>query len=152
MKTFMSWWLAVLACASAILYALATGAAGRVFIGDVTRLTWVTAGLALLATLVIGRAAYSGEDMARTLDFGLFAEDACMRLGMLGTVIGCLIMFGADIASFEAGDPSRTAALIGKISSSFGTAIGSTAVGLAASLCVKLQNAILQHAIDGEEG
>jgi hypothetical protein len=152
MKTFMSWWLAVLACGAAILYAVATGAAGPVFTGDVTRITWITAALALVATLIIGRAALSGKDRERTLEIGLFAEDACMRLGMLGTVIGCLIMFGADIASFEAGDPSRVAALIGKISSSFGTAIGTTAVGLAASLCVKLQNAILQHAIDWEGG
>jgi hypothetical protein len=48
----------------------------------------------------------------RSLEIGLFAEDACMRLGMFGTVVGCLIMFGADIASFDAGDASKTAALI----------------------------------------
>jgi hypothetical protein len=32
------------------------------------------------------------------LEIGLFAEDAWMRLGMFGTVVGCLIMFGADAA------------------------------------------------------
>ena len=152
MKTFMSWWLAVLGSAAAILYAVATGAAGRVFLGDVTRITWATAALAVAATVVLGRAAASGKDLARAREIGLFAEDAAMRLGMFGTVIGCLIMFGADISSFEAGDASRTAALIAKISSSFGTAIGTTAVGIAASLCIKVQNAILQHAIDGEGG
>jgi hypothetical protein len=152
MKTFMSWWLAVLSCAAVILCAVATGAARHVFLGDVTRITWVTAALAIMATGVLGRAAHSGKDRARALEIGLFAEDAAMRLGMLGTVVGCLIMFGADISSFEAGDPSKTAALIAKISSSFGTAIGTTAVGLASSLSIKVQNAILQHAIDGEDG
>jgi MotA/TolQ/ExbB proton channel family len=148
-RTFMSWWLAVLAIAAAVLYAFLTGAAQQVFMGDVTRVTWATAALALIVTAVLGRAAYDPRGAERSLEIGLFAEDACMRLGMFGTVIGCLIMFGADIASFDAGDPSKTAGLIQKISSSFGTAIGTTAVGIAASLCIKLQNAILQHAIDG---
>ena len=149
-KTFMSWWLAVLAIAAAILYAFWTGAAQHVFLGDVTRVTWATAALALAVTVILGRAAFEPRGAERSLEIGLFAEDACMRLGMFGTVIGCLIMFGADIASFDAGDASKTALLIQKISSSFGTAIGTTAVGIAASLCIKLQNAILQHAIDGD--
>jgi hypothetical protein len=110
----------------------------------------VTAALALLATIVVGRATYDQRDADRSLEIGLFAEDTCMRLGMFGTVVGCLIMFGADISSFDAGDASKTAVLIQKISSSFGTAIGTTAVGIAASLAIKLQNAILQHAIDGD--
>jgi hypothetical protein len=149
-KAFMSWWLAVLAMGAAGYYAFATGAAQHVFMGDITRITWVTAALALVATVVLGRAAYDPRGAERSLEIGLFAEDTCMRLGMFGTVVGCLIMFGADISSFDAGDPSKTAALIQKISSSFGTAIGTTAVGIAASLCIKLQNAILQHAIDGD--
>jgi hypothetical protein len=149
-STFMSWWLAVLAIAAAVFYAFLTGAAQHVFMGDVTRITWATAALALIVTAVLGSAAYDPKGAERSLEIGLFAEDTCMRLGMFGTVIGCLIMFGTDIASFDAGDPSKTAALIQKISSSFGTAIGTTVVGIGASLCIKLQNAILQHAIDGD--
>jgi hypothetical protein len=148
-KAFMGWWLAVLGIGAAVFYAFAIGAAQHVFMGDVTRITWATAALAIFATAIIGRAAYDPRGAERSLEIGLFAEDACMRLGMFGTVIGCLIMFGADISSFDAGDPSKTATLIQKISSSFGTAIGTTAVGIASSLAVKVQNAILQHAIDG---
>jgi hypothetical protein len=149
-KAFMTWWLVVLAIAAVVLYAFWIGAAQHVFSGDITRVTWATAALALVVTVVLGRAAYDPRGAERSLEIGLFAEDACMRLGMFGTVIGCLIMFGADIASFDTGDATKTAALIQKISSSFGTAIGTTAVGIAASLCIKLQNAILQHAIDGD--
>jgi hypothetical protein len=97
----------------------------------------------LAVTVVLGRAVYDSRRAERSLEIGLFAEDTCMRLGMFGTVIGCLIMFGADIASFDTSDATKTAALIQKISPSFGTAIGTTAVGIAASLCIKLQNAIL---------
>jgi len=145
----MSWWLVVLGIGAALFYAFAIGAAQHVFMGDITRITWVTAALALFATAVVGRATYDRRDADRSLEIGLFAEDACMRLGMFGTVVGCLIMFGADISSFDAGDASKTAMLIQKISSSFGTAIGTTAVGIASSLAIKVQNAILQHAIDG---
>jgi hypothetical protein len=148
-KAFMSWWLTVLGIAAALFYAFVIGAAQHVFMGDITRITWATAALALFATAVIGRAVYDQRDAERSLEIGHFAEDACMRLGMFGTVVGCLIMFGADISSFDASDATKTAALIQKISSSFGTAIGTTAVGVAASLVVKVQNAILQHAIDG---
>ena len=133
-KTFMSWWLAVLGIGAALFYAFETGAAQHVFLGDVTRVTWLTAALALVVTVVLGRAAHNPKGAERLLEIGLFAEDACMRLGMFGTVVGCLIMFGADISSFQIGDPSKTAGLIQKISSSFGTAIGTTAVGIAASL------------------
>ena len=149
-RAFMSWWLVVLGIGAALFYAFSIGAAQHVFLGDVTRITWVTAALAVLASAVVGRATYDLRDADRSLEIGLFAEDACMRLGMFGTVVGCLIMFGADISSFDAGDASKTAMLIQKISSSFGTAIGTTAVGIAASLAIKLQNAILQHAIDGD--
>ena len=148
-RAFMSWWLVVLGIGAALFYAFAIGAAQHVFMGDITRITWVTAALALFATAVVGRATYDRRDADRALEIGLFAEDACMRLGMFGTVVGCLIMFGADISSFDAGDASKTAMLIQKISSSFGTAIGTTAVGIASSLAIKVQNAILQHAIDG---
>jgi hypothetical protein len=148
-KAFMSWWLAVLGIGAALFYAFAIGAAQHVFMGDITRITWLTAAVAVLATGVIGRALYDHRDAERSLEIALCAEDACMRLGMFGTVVGCLIMFGADISSFDAGDASKTAVLIQKISSSFGTAIGTTAVGIASSLAIKIQNAILQHAIDG---
>jgi hypothetical protein len=148
-RAFMTWWLAVLGIGATIFYTFAIGAAQHVFMEDVTRITWVTAALAVFATVVIGRAAYDPREAERSLEIGLFAEDACMRLGMFGTVVGCLILFGADISSFDAGDASKTAALIQKISSSFGTAIGTTAIGIACSLAVKVQNAILQHAIDG---
>jgi len=47
---------------------------------DVTRITWVTAALAVFATVVIGRAAYDSREAERSLEIGLFAEDACMRL------------------------------------------------------------------------
>ena len=148
-RAFMSWWLVVLGIGAALFYAFSIGAAQHVFLGDVTRITWVTAALAVLASAVVGRATYDLRDADRSLEIGLFAEDACMRLGMFGTVVGCLIMFGADISSFDAGDASKTAMLIQKISSSFGTAIGTTAVGIAASLAIKVQNAILQHTIEG---
>jgi hypothetical protein len=148
-RAFMTWWLAILSIGATVFYTFAIGAAQRVFAEDITRITWATAALAVFATAIIGRAAYDPRGAERSLEIGLFAEDACMRLGMFGTVIGCLIMFGADISSFDAGDPSKTAMLIQKISASFGTAIGTTAVGIASSLAVKVQNAILQHAIDG---
>lgn len=149
MKTFMSWYLSILAMAATLFYAFWTGAAQHVFLGDVTRVTWLTVALALVATAILGRAAHNPAGAERSLEIGLFAEDACLRLGLLGTVAGCLILFSSDISSLTTGDPAKTAALIGKISSSFGTAIGTTLVGIAASLAIKLQNAILQHALDG---
>jgi hypothetical protein len=105
----MSWWLMVLAMGAAGYYAL--GMARR------SISSWGMSPASLGdrgagPALVLGRAAYYPRGAERLLEIGLFAEDTCMRLGMFGTVAGCLIRFGADISSFDAGDAPKTAALI----------------------------------------
>jgi hypothetical protein len=94
-------------------------------LGDVTRITWATAALAVMVPLSSGMLPIP-RGAERSLEIGLFAEDACMRLGMFGTVVGCLIMFGADRIP-RCGRCFKTAALIQRISSSFGTAMISRA-------------------------
>jgi hypothetical protein len=73
-KAFMSWWLVVLAIGAAVFYAFLTGAAQHVFLGDVTRITWATAALAVVVTVILGHAAYGLVTLSKNRRFSTVAQ------------------------------------------------------------------------------
>lgn len=78
-------------------------------------------------------------------DFGSFASDSLMKLGLLGTIIGFIIM----LAPISGLDPQNTSAVktsMGVMSEGMAIAMYTTLAGLVASLMVKLQYLIVEKA------
>ena len=85
------------------------------------------------------------ERLRGSNDFGAFASDSLMKLGLFGTIVGFIIML-APMASL---DPENTTAVktsMGLMSEGMAVAMYTTLTGLVGSLLVKLQYLIVDSA------
>lgn len=77
--------------------------------------------------------------------FGSFASDTLMKLGLLGTVIGFIIML-APIATLDAADKVAMKSSMGLMSDGMAVAMYTTLAGLVGSILVKIQYFMLDAA------
>ena len=76
---------------------------------------------------------------------GSFASDALMKLGLLGTIIGFILML-APIAGLDAADRASVKSSMGLMSDGMAVAMYTTLAGLIGSILVKAQYYILDNA------
>jgi hypothetical protein len=77
--------------------------------------------------------------------FGGFASDTLMKLGLLGTIIGFIIML-APIAGLDASDRSMMRSSMGLMSDGMAVAMYTTLAGLVGSILLKIQYYMLDSA------
>jgi MotA/TolQ/ExbB proton channel family protein len=77
--------------------------------------------------------------------FGSFASDTLMKLGLLGTIIGFIIML-APIATLDAADKVAMKSSMGLMSDGMAVAMYTTLAGLVGSILVKIQYFMLDAA------
>ncbi|MFZ0762444.1 MotA/TolQ/ExbB proton channel family protein [Bradyrhizobium sp.] len=77
--------------------------------------------------------------------FGNFASDTLMKLGLLGTIIGFIIML-APIATLDAADKVAMKSSMGLMSDGMAVAMYTTLAGLVGSILVKIQYYMLDAA------
>jgi MotA/TolQ/ExbB proton channel family len=76
--------------------------------------------------------------------FGSFASDSLMKLGLLGTIIGFIMML-APIAGLDAGNQGALKSSMSLMSDGMAVAMYTTLTGLVGSILVKIQ----YHMLDG---
>ncbi len=77
--------------------------------------------------------------------FGAFASDTLMKLGLLGTIIGFIIML-APIATMDAADKVAMKSSMGLMSDGMAVAMYTTLAGLVGSILVRIQYYMLDAA------
>ena len=77
--------------------------------------------------------------------FGSFASDTLMKLGLLGTIIGFIIML-APIAGLDASDKTLMKSSMGLMSDGMAVAMYTTLAGLVGSILLKIQYYMLDSA------
>jgi biopolymer transport protein ExbB/TolQ len=77
--------------------------------------------------------------------FGAFASDTLMKLGLLGTIIGFIIML-APIATLDAADKVSMKSSMGLMSDGMAVAMYTTLAGLVGSILVRIQYYMLDAA------
>ena len=77
--------------------------------------------------------------------FGGFASDTLIKLGLLGTIIGFIIML-APIAGLDASDKTTMKASMGVMSDGMAVAMYTTLAGLVGSILLKIQYYMLDSA------
>ena len=77
--------------------------------------------------------------------FGAFVSDTLMKLGLLGTIIGFIIML-APIAGLDAADKVAMRSSMGLMSDGMAVAMYTTLAGLAGSILVRIQYYMLDAA------
>lgn len=85
------------------------------------------------------------ERLRGSNDFGSFASDSLMKLGLLGTIIGFIIML-APIAGLDPGNAAAMKTSMRSMTEGMAIAMYTTLVGLVGSLLVKLQYMLVEKA------
>jgi hypothetical protein len=79
-----------------------------------------------------------GDKLRGSNGLGAFAGDTLMKLGLLGTIIGFIIML-APIAGFDVGNRALMKSSMGLMSDGMAVAMYTTLAGLVGSILVKIQ-------------
>jgi hypothetical protein len=157
-KKFYMWWLSILLTATTLFWAHYMGFITKIWITDITMLSSVIALGFLFANAKLGWISYhldtnynaeQKEKLVKETNTVWFLSEIVMAIGMLGTVIGLIHMLAANVVN----DASNTSALQGTLSSmwsSMGLALYVNAVGLIASIILKLQVHFIAGDLDNE--
>ena len=137
MKKGLFWWLIVCAVLLAVLLCYNAGFLVPIYVNDATAITFLITTLFVGSTLSIGYKNFNKH--LQTFKIEWFVSDACMTLGMLGTIIGFMIMLFGTFTNITIIDTESIKTILNAMSSGLYTALGTTLVGLVSSLVLKAQ-------------
>ena len=137
------------------------GLMGILLEGDKSRLSWLI--IAIWAAMTArwlyllrwvqsqGDAAEAAPEtreamMARWLNHGWFAADSVLKIGLLGTIIGFILML-SPIASLASFDPGSLQAALGQMSGGMAVALYTTLTGLVVNIVLRVQFQFLADAM-----
>lgn len=154
MKKFYMWWISLLLICTGVFWANHVGIVQTILETDTTHITTLIAIIFAGANISLGYYTYRADDpiypkdrLSTIIDMNWFLSEMVMALGMLGTVIGLIHMLSNGFGS----DPSQMQTLLGSMWQSMGLALYTNAVGLAASILLKLQVYYLSYGENHEE-
>lgn len=142
-KAFYIWWVFVLLLLTGTFWVGYEGYITEVWAKDATFLTTVMAGMLIYCMAVLGNVSWHisrrtiSPDISKQVERIWFLSEIEMGMAILGTSIGLILLF--DISSAPiAGDPLALQAMLTGLWSTLGTAFYPNALGLFASLLLKV--------------
>ena len=139
MKALLKWWLifclSLLAGGVAVYFDLHND----LYNADQTKLSFLILGLFVLTSGWIGWKTKQLDDARQNMDVGWFIAEACLALGMIGTVTGFLLMLSGAFADIDLANTSTIQKSLTQMALGMSTALYTTLVGLICSLTLKVQ-------------
>ena len=136
MKALLKWWLifclTVLAGGIAIYFDIHK----ELYNADQTKISFLILTIFVLSSLWIG---WVTKMQDRTVEIGWFIAEACLALGMIGTVTGFLLMLNGAFAEIDLSNPTTIQTSLTKMALGMSTALYTTLTGLICSLALKIQ-------------
>lgn len=121
---------------------------------DHSKLTIVNLVLFLIVTGFVGwlnqhLVVREKEWLLKHLEPCYFASNACMAIGMAGTLIGFMMMFSDNMSHIDTTNVESVKVVIIQMSRGFSTGVVTTLVGVVTSTILKLQLINLEHGMNG---
>lgn len=139
MKALLKWWLifclSLLAGGVAVYFNLHND----LYNADQTKLSFLILGLFVLTSGWIGWKTKQLDNARQNMDVGWFIAEACLALGMIGTVTGFLLMLSGAFADIDLANTSTIQKSLTQMALGMSTALYTTLVGLICSLTLKVQ-------------
>ena len=136
MKALLRWWLifclTILAGGIAVYFDIHK----ELYNADQTKLSFLILTIFVLTSLWIG---WVTKMQDRTVEIGWFIAEACLALGMIGTVTGFLLMLNGAFAEIDLSNPTTIQTSLTKMALGMSTALYTTLTGLICSLALKIQ-------------
>ena len=122
--------------------------------GDKSRLSWLILAIWLgmsarwlfLLRRIESTDAIAEDDMVRWLNHGWFAADSVLKIGLLGTIIGFILML-APIGELTSFDASSLQSALAAMSAGMAVALYTTLTGLIANIILRFQFQFLADAM-----
>jgi flagellar motor component MotA len=122
---------------------------------DSTKLSFFLLLILLVVTFWIGSKIFfytrnkveSKEDSINDLSIFWFIGEACLAIGLVGTVTGFIIMLGTTFIGLDVSNTSSMQDALVKMSIGMSTALYTTLIGLLSSLSIKVQIINFERAI-----
>ncbi|MDA8523880.1 MotA/TolQ/ExbB proton channel family protein [Alphaproteobacteria bacterium] len=130
------------------------GLVGVLLEGDKSRLSWLILAIWLgmsarwlfLLRRIESTDAIAEDDMVRWLNHGWFAADSVLKIGLLGTIIGFILML-APIGELTSFDASSLQSALAAMSAGMAVALYTTLTGLIANIILRFQFQFLADAM-----
>ena len=130
------------------------GVEGVLLEGDKSRLSWLILAIWLgmsarwlfLLRRIESTNAIAEDDMVRWLNHGWFAADSVLKIGLLGTIIGFILML-APIGELTSFDASSLQSALAAMSAGMAVALYTTLTGLIANIILRFQFQFLADAM-----
>jgi len=136
MKALLRWWLifclTILAGGIAVYFDIHK----ELYHADQTKISFLILTIFVLTSLWIG---WVTKMQDRTVEIGWFIAEACLALGMIGTVTGFLLMLNGAFAEIDLSNPTTIQTSLTKMALGMSTALYTTLTGLICSLALKIQ-------------
>ena len=101
MKALLRWWLifclSILAGGIAVYFNLHV----NLYNGDQTKISFLILAIFILTSGWVGWCTKKSEYQIQNIDVGWFVAEACLALGMIGTVTGFLLMLSGAFADID---------------------------------------------------
>ena len=142
MTALLKWWL--IFCLSSLGLAISVwfDFHNILYEADVTKLSFLILGIFIISSVWIGNKTYKvqkEEDYDQETDVGWFIAEACLALGMIGTVTGFLYMLGMAFQDIDVSDTISLQNALMLMAKGMSTALYTTLIGLISSLIIKIQ-------------
>jgi len=152
---FLKWWLFVCVHIVIAFTAYKFNFFQELLEKDSTKLSFFLLLILLVVTFWIGSKIFfytrnkveSKEDSINDLSIFWFIGEACLAIGLVGTVTGFIIMLGTTFIGLDVSDTSSMQDALVKMSIGMSTALYTTLIGLLSSLSIKVQIINFERAI-----
>tara|TARA_Y100000004_G_scaffold41183_1_gene44748 strand:+ start:161 stop:619 length:459 start_codon:yes stop_codon:yes gene_type:complete len=139
MKALLRWWLifclSILAGGIAVYFNLHVD----LYHADQTKISFLILLVFILTSFWIGWKTKLTKETVQDISIGWFVAEACLALGMIGTVTGFLLMLSGAFADIDLSNTSTIQSSLTKMALGMSTALYTTLVGLICSLALKIQ-------------
>ena len=136
MKALLRWWLifclTILAGGIAIYFDIHK----ELYEADQTKISFLILTIFVLTSIWIGVITKLQD---RTVELGWFIAEACLALGMIGTVTGFLLMLNGAFTQIDISNPTTIQNSLINMALGMSTALYTTLTGLVCSLALKIQ-------------
>ena len=136
MKALLRWWLifclSILAGGIAFYFDIHK----ELYTADQTKISFLILTIFVLTSIWIGVVTKMQD---RTVEIGWFIAEACLALGMIGTVTGFLLMLNGAFIEIDLSNPTTIQNSLIKMALGMSTALYTTLTGLVCSLSLKIQ-------------
>ena len=139
---FLRWWLFFCLSILAATVGYYFGFFYEIYEKDATKLSFLIIIIFVSTSLWIGRKTYDLEKTSivdKTIEVGWFIAEACLVLGMIGTVTGFLLMLGTAFANIDVTNSVTLQQALSDMAIGMSTALWTTLTGLVCSLILKVQ-------------